>query len=477
MKRLTLGATLLVALTGCANLAPDFERPAAPIAAQWPESATAALGQGKPLADVDWQEFFTDTRLKELIAFALQNNRDLRVAALNIEKARAQYQITGAARFPSINLTGSQTAQRPAEDLSPTGSQDIVRQYSLGVGFSGFELDFFGRVGNLKDQALEQYLATEDARRTAQISLVAEVVNTWLALAADQERLQLARATFDSQQKSFALNQRSFDLGVATALDLNQSRMALESARADAARYTASAAQDRNALTLLAGGPIPEALIPTSLTEVAAALSDVPAGVPSETLLQRPDIVQAERLLRAANAGIGAARAAFFPRITLTASGGFGSRHLANLFDANNDTWTFVPQIVLPIFNAGSNQAALDSARADQKIRIAQYEKAIQSAFRETADALAVRATVSEQLAAQQALVDAASESYRLAEMRFDKGVDSYLSVLDSQRSHYSAQQGLIATRLARQSNAVTLYKVFGGGWQAAETEGATETR
>lgn len=471
MKRLTLGAAVLLALTGCANLAPDFERPATPVPDQWPALASTPVGQGKALAEVGWQDFFTDDRLKQVITQAVQNNRDLRVAALNIEKARAQYQISSAARFPAINLSGAQTAQRPAEDLSPTGSQDITRQYTLGLGFAGFELDFFNRVGNLKDQALEQYLATEDAQAIARISLIAEVANTWLTLAADQERLRLARATYDSQKKSLALIQRSFDLGVSSALDLNQSRMAVESARADAARYTAIVAQDRNALNLLAGAPVPDALIADALTDVAA-LTEVPAGVPSESLLRRPDVVQSERLLRAANASIGAARAAFFPRITLTASGGFGSRHLGNLFDDNNGTWTFMPQIVLPIFNAGSNQAALDSARADQKIRIAQYEKAIQVAFRETADALSVRATVSEQLDAQQALLAAATESFRLSEQRFDKGIDSYLPVLDSQRSQYAAQQGLIAVKLARQSNAVTLYKVFGGGWLEDKKEG-----
>ena len=469
MKRLTLGAAVLLALTGCANLAPDFERPATPVPDQWPALASTPVGQGKALAEVGWQDFFTDDRLKQVITQAVQNNRDLRVAALNIEKARAQYQISSAARFPAINLSGAQTAQRPAEDLSPTGSQDITRQYTLGLGFAGFELDFFNRVGNLKDQALEQYLATEDAQAIARISLIAEVANTWLTLAADQERLRLARATYDSQKKSLALIQRSFDLGVSSALDLNQSRMAVESARADAARYTAIVAQDRNALNLLAGA-VPDALIADALTDVAA-LTEVPAGVPSESLLRRPDVVQSERLLRAANASIGAARAAFFPRITLTASGGFGSRHLGNLFDDNNGNWTFMPQIVLPIFNAVSNQAALDSARADQKIRIAQYEKAIQVAFRETADALSVRATVSEQLDAQQALLAAATESFRLSEQRFDKGIDSYLPVLDSQRSHYAAQQGLIAVKLARQSNAVTLYKVFGGGWLEAKAD------
>ena len=465
MIRKTLGVAIVCALTGCANLASDFLRPAAPIPTEWPASA-APVGQGKSLAETGWQDFFADTRLKQVVDLALHNNRDLRVAVLNIEKARAQYQIGDASRYPAINATGAESAQRLSDSQSPSGKSLITRQFSLGVGFSGYELDFFGRVANLKDQALEQYLATEDAQRSAHISLVAEVANTWLALAADQERLQLAHETLTSQQSSLSMTQRSFDVGVSSALDLNQSRMAVQSAKADVARFTASVAQDRNALNLVVGSTIPDDLFPAQLTEVASAMNEIPAGVPSETLLQRPDIAQAERLLRAANANIGAARAAFYPRIVLTASGGVASNRLSNLFDGGTGTWSFLPQIVLPIFNAGANQANLDSARADQKIRIAQYEKSIQGAFRESSDALAVRATVGDQMAAQQGLVEAAAESYRLSDLRFRTGVDSYLPVLDSQRSHYAAQQGLITVKQAQQGNVVNLYKVFGGGWQ-----------
>lgn len=468
MKRTTLGIALLCTLTGCANLlAPDYQRPAAPIPAEWPASG-AAIGQGKPLAETGWQDFFADSRLKQLIDLALRNNRDLRVAILNIEKARTQYQITDALRYPAINATGAESAQRLADMQSSTGKSLVTRQYTAGVGFAAYELDLFGRVANLKNQALEQYLATEDARRSAHISLIAEVANDWLTLAADQEHLQLARDTLSSQKNSLDLTQRSFDAGISTALDLNQARMSVEAARLDVARYTAAVAQDRNALSLVVGSQPPEEWLPAALTEVASALNDIPAGVPSETLLQRPDIVQAERLLRAANANIGAARAAFYPRIVLTASEGAASRYLSDLFDPGTRTWSFLPQIVLPIFNAGSNQANLDSARADQGIRIAQYEKAIQGAFREASDALAVRATVGEQLDAQQAFLTAAAESYRLSDLRFRTGVDSYLAVLDSQRSYYSAQQNLIAVKLARQSNTVNLYKVFGGGWLEA---------
>ena len=473
MTRTKLGTAVvlaMLALSGCANLAPDFMRPAAPIPAAWPETGRAVVGEGKTLAEIGWQEFFTDARLKELIELSLQNNRDLRVAALNIDKARAQYQIADANRYPAINAAGGQTAQQSADDLSQTGDGQLTRQYTAGIGFSSFELDFFGRVANLKDQALEQFLATEEARRSAHISLVAEVANAWLTLAADQERLQLSRDTLASQGESLKMTQRSFEAGIATALDLNQARIGQESARAEVARYTAAVAQDRNALTLLVGAQPPAGLLPTTLGEVAATLADIPAGVPSETFLQRPDVLQAERLLRAANASIGAARAAFFPRITLTASGGVASNHLSSLFDSGNGTWLFMPQIVLPIFDAGSNQANLDSARAEQAIRVAQYEKAIQSAFREASDALAVRSTISEQIAAQTALATAARESHRLTDLRYQKGVDSYQPVLDALRTSISAQQSLITAQLARQSNAVNLYKVFGGGWQERTT-------
>jgi len=467
MKRTLLSAAVVLALTGCANLAPDFFRPAAPIPGEWPASA-GKVGNGQALNAIGRQTFFVDARLKQLIDTALANNRDLRIAILNIEKARAQYRVSDASRFPAINATGAKNMQRLAADQTQTGRPMETHQYSLGIGFSSYELDFFGRVRNLSEQALEQYLATTDAQHSAQISLIAEVANAWLALAADQERLQLARDTLKSQQDSLALTQRIFDAGVATALDLNQARISVESAKVDVARYTAAAAQDHNALALIVGTQPPADLLPNTLTEVASALADIPAGVPSETLLQRPDIIQAERLLRAANANIGAARAAFYPRIALTASGGLASNRLGDLFDSGTGTWLFLPQIVLPIFNAGANQANLDAANADQKIRIAQYEKAIQSAFREASDALAVRTTIDAQITAQQALVDAARETNRLSDLRFRTGVDSYLPVLDSQRSTYAAQQGLISVRQSRQSNVVNLYKVFGGGWTAA---------
>ena len=467
MTRTKLGTAVvlaMLALSGCANLAPDFMRPAAPIPESWPETGRAAVGDGRTLAEIGWQDFFTDARLKQLVELSLQNNRDLRVAALNIDKARAQYRIADANRYPAINASGGQTAQQTADDLSQTGEGALSRQYTAGVGFSSFELDFFGRVANLKDQALEQFLATEEARRSVHISLVAEVANAWLTLAADQERLQLSRDTLASQRESLKMTQRSFEAGIATALDLNQARIGQESARAEVARYTAAVAQDRNALTLLVGAQPAAELLPTTLGEVAATLADIPAGVPSGTFLQRPDVIQAERLLRAANASIGAARAAFFPRITLTASGGVASNRLADLFDGGTGTWSFLPQIALPIFNAGANQADLDAARADQKIRIAQYEKAIQTAFREVSDALAGQATLAEQTQAQQLQAQAEAARLQLSDLRYRNGVSSYLDLLDAQRSLFSAQQALVQTQLQQLQNQVMLYKALGGG-------------
>ncbi|MDR2031787.1 MAG: efflux transporter outer membrane subunit, partial [Azoarcus sp.] len=337
--------------------------------------------------------------------------------------------------------------------------------YSVTGGVS-WELDFFGRIRSLRDQALENYLATEEARRGAQIALVAEVANAWLALGADHELLELARRTYATQQKSVELIRRSFDAGAASALDLAQARTTMERARADTARYTAQFARDQNALALLAGAPVPENLQAATLADAIATVADLPPGIPSEVLTQRPDVLQAEHALRAANANIGAARAAFFPRIALTGGAGSASPTLDGLFDAGSGAWSFAPQITVPIFHAGALKSSLDRAEIERDIQIAQYEKTIQSAFREVADALADRATLAEQLDARRELVDAANESYRLSEARYRSGLDSHLVLLDAQRSQYAAEQELIATRLAEASNRIALYKALGGGWQ-----------
>ncbi|ACM19587.1 efflux pump, RND family, outer membrane lipoprotein [Geotalea daltonii FRC-32] len=467
MLYLSLGALLW--LSGCATtMAPEYSQPAAPVTNAWPSGPAykteAAKPEQKPLAEIPWQEFFVDPQLQKLIALALDNNRDLRVSILNMERFRAQYQIRRADLFPNVDATAGATYQRIPEDFSATGRATTVHQYDVGLGVSSYEVDLFGRVRSLKDQALEQYLSTEQARRSVQISLVSQVATAYLTLASDLERLKLAKDTLANQQESFKLTKSRFDSGVSSALDLQQAQTSVDAARVDIARFTALTAQDANGLNLVVGASVPAELLPQSLSETLTALKDVAPGLPSDVLLYRPDILQAEFLLKGANANIGAARAAFFPRITLTSNVGFGSDELGGLFKGGAFTWGFTPRISVPIFEGGRNRANLKVAEVDRDIAVAQYEKAIQVAFREVADALAQRGTIDEQVAAQQSLTDATAESFRLSEARYERGVDSYLNVLDSQRSLYAAQQNLISARLIRLNNLVSLYKVLGGG-------------
>ncbi|ENO76132.1 NodT family RND efflux system outer membrane lipoprotein [Thauera sp. 27] len=462
---------LMVALAasalGACSMMPAYERPVAPVPASLPQTQQSAGPVSAQAGDsAAWADYFADERLRGVIALALDNNRDLRIAALNIERARAQYGIQRADLLPSIAVSGGQSAQRVPGDLNMSGEPAISRQYSANLGFASYELDFFGRVRSLEEQALQVYLGTEEARRSAQVSLVAEVANAWLRLAADRERLALARSTLETRQQSVTLVRRSLELGAVSALDLNQAETLLQTARADAARYAALVAQDENALALLVGAAVPAGLQPPALDDSVAAVPVLPADLSSEVLVRRPDVAQAERALMAANASIGAARAAFFPRITLTASAGTASSTLDGLFDAGSGAWSFVPQIRIPIFEAGRLQASLDVAEIQRDINVAQYEKAIQSAFREVADALAERATLAEQLAARQALVQATQRSFELSEARYKGGVDSYLNLLDAQRSLYGAQLELIGTRLSDAVNRVALYKALGGGWR-----------
>jgi len=460
-------AIALLILSGCASMAPKYARPEAPVPSEWPGGPAYKESVVKPgergAADIIWQEFFIDEQLQKLIGLALENNRDLRIAALNIERSQALYRIQRADLFPTVNAAGSAVEARTPGVLSGTGNALTTHQYSVNLGFSAYELDLFGRVRSLKDQALEQFFATEEARRSIQISLVAEVASNYLTLAADKELLKIARDTFASQQTSYNLIKSRFEAGASSELDLRQAQTSVDSARVDIARFTSQMAQDENALALVIGAPVPADLLPSGLSAITA-LRDLSAGLPSEVLQRRPDIVEAEHLLKAANANIGAARAAFFPSITLTTSIGLSSDQLSGLFKGGTGTWMFAPQITLPIFDAGRNRANLKVSEVDREIFLAQYEKAIQSAFREVADALAQRGTLDDQLEAQQSLTDATAVSYRLSEARYEKGISSYLNVLDSQRSLYSAQQGLIAVRLSRLVNMVTLYKVLGGG-------------
>lgn len=446
--------TLAVAvLSGC-SFVPTHERPAAPVPARFPgQAAEASAGAVLPA----WESVVADARLRELIALALQNNRDLRVAALNMEQVRAQYQIRRAEQLPTLNLAATGNRQ-------PNSSGGINSTYTAGVAMASWELDFFGRVAALKDAALAQYLASEEARRAAQTSLVAAVASGWLSLQADEDLLALTQRTLATREDALRLTKLRFDNGAASALDLRQAESLAAAARGTLAQLQRTRAQNLNALTLLVGQTPPATLLPTAGTS-SAALQAVPEGLPSDLLTRRADIRQAEQALMAANANIGAARAAFFPRISLTASVGTVSNELSGLFKDGSWGLSLAPQALLPIFDAGRNQANLDAARVGRDIAVAQYEKAIQTAFREVADALAGRATLGEQQAALQSQADAEAERLRLTELRYRGGVASSLEFLDAQRSLFATQQALTQVRLAQQQNQVALYKALGGGY------------
>ncbi len=451
--------------TGC-TLAPKYTRPAAPVPTAWPSGLAYGETQtatNVPIAsDLGWQEFFTDEKLQEVMGLALANNRDLRLAALNVERVRALYGIQRAELFPVLNANGTGNKARVPADLSSSGSRQTVERYDANLGVAAWEIDFFGRIRSLKDSALEAYLGTEQARRSAQILLVSSVAQSYLALAADREALNLAETTLAAQQSSYDLIKRRFELGLVAELDLLRAQTPLEVARRDVAIYRQRVAQDENALNLLAGGPVPPELLPSALDKVSPP-HEVTAGLSSEVLLRRPDVLQAEHQLKAANADIGAARAAFFPRISLTAAMGTASSDLSGLFQSGSGAWSYAPQIVMPIFDA-RNWSAHTAAKVQREIAVTQYEKAIQAAFRDVADALAVRGTVGAQVAAQESLVNSFADTYRLANSRFDKGIDSYLGVLDAQRSLFAAQQALVFLRLQKVANDVQLYAVLGGG-------------
>jgi len=469
MRHYVLTLIAAAALAACTNLAPDYQRPAAPVAANWPTGpAYAGNNGGHAAVNTDWHAFVLDPKLQQVTALALANNRDLRVAALTIEKAQAQFQIQGALLYPHIVASAADAGSLTPANLSLTGSRMVLHEYSVGLGFSSYELDLFGRIRNLKNEALEQYLSTEAAQRSTEISLIAQVVAAYLSLAADQEHLALSESTLKDQQATYAMDRRRFELGSASQLDLSQAQTAVDTARGDVARYISLVAQDMNALTLLAGSAIPPDLLPTLSLANFVAVQEPVSGLPSDLLQNRPDILEAEHQLKAANADIGVARAAFFPSITLTTSLGTASTQLSGLFQSSQRTWVFAPQVNLPIFDGGSNIANLKVSKANRAITLAQYEKAIQSAFREVADALADRGTLDAQLSAQESLVDATSQSFRLSTARYNQGIDSYLVVLDSERSLYASEHNLIALQLARQRNLVNFYKALGGVTVAA---------
>ncbi|MFW6112771.1 MAG: efflux transporter outer membrane subunit [Thermodesulfobacteriota bacterium] len=455
---------LAAVLLGSCTMIPKYDRPAAPVPGDWPQGPAykgALAGQPvSPDMDLPWRQFFSEARLQAVIETALRNNRDLRVAALNVDRARALYRIQRAELLPRFETGVIASKQR----VRISGREGLVtlEEYGLNLGLSSWEIDFFGRLRSLNQRALEEFFATEQARRSARILLISEVANAYLTLAADKENLKLARSTLETQQAAYHLIKRRFEVGLAPELDVRQAQTRVDAARLDIARYTELVAQDKNALDLLAGAPVPEGLLPTELSAVKP-LQEVSPGTSSAVLLRRPDILQAENLLKAANANIGAARAAFFPRIVLTSAIGTASGDLSGLFQSGSFVWNYAPQAVLPIFDART-WSGLKATKVEREIAVAQYERAIQAAFQEVADALASKGTLGDQVAAQQSLVEASARTYQLSSARYEKGLDIYLNVLDAQRSLYAAQQGLIAVRLAKLANQVRLYAVLGGG-------------
>lgn len=472
-KTLNLRPVVAVALAAWAlsacNLAPKYTQPALSV----PETVAAQAGspviaEEAALAYAQAQSWIASAQLREVVALALSHNRDLRVAVGNIEKARAQYGITRADLLPGVSAQGQGTRSRSSADLSSNGQSTISEQFTAQLGFTSYEIDFWGRVRNLSEAGLQAFLQSEDNQRNVQIGLIADVSNAWLTLAADMARLQLAQDTLASREKAYALTKRMFEIGSTSGLVLAQNLSTVETARADVAAYTSQVARDRNALQLLVGGVVADDLLPSAQTLAVAdannlALLPTPQDLPSSVLLQRPDVQSAEHNLRAMNANIGAARAALFPSITLTGSVGSGSRELDALFGGGTGTWSFMPQIKLPIFDGGRLRAGVEVAQANQRIAVSQYEKVVQTAFKEVADALADRQQWGARLGAQTGMVLATQKAFDLSQARFQAGVDNYLTVLDAQRSLYAAQQTLITLRLAEQINRVTLWKVLGG--------------
>ncbi|WP_313806246.1 efflux transporter outer membrane subunit [Sphingobium sp.] len=454
---------LTLTLAAC-DMAPKYVRPALPVPEASPQGPAYAGegGQAIVAADTAWKDFFIDPRLVRVIGTSLGNNRDLRVALARIGQARAQYKVQRADMFPALDASGSATFQdQPFAQQGASGRSDI---YAASAGVSAWEIDLFGRVRNLTTAAQEQYFASVENRNAAQTALIAEVANAWLAMAADQERLKIARDLEQTFGRTLDLTRARFARGIASELEVRQAQTSHDQARSDIAQATTLVAQDQNALNLLAGATVPAEDLPTAMPDGDVTLANLPSDLPSTALLRRPDIMAAEHQLLAANANIGAARAAFFPKISLTAAFGTMSLGLSNLFKSGSDTWSVAPSASLPIFDFGRNQGNLRYARANHDAMVATYEKSVQTGFREVADALARRGTMTAQLEAQTSLRDAARVGYRLSEARFRAGVDGFLTTLDSQRTLYNAEQSLLATRLTRATNMVELYRAMGGG-------------
>ncbi|MFA9218054.1 MAG: efflux transporter outer membrane subunit [Sphingomonadaceae bacterium] len=470
-KPATLAALIGATLLSACSLAPTYQRPAAPVATSFsanPGNRTGSASMAAPASaavDTGWRDYFSDPRLQQLIGAALDHNRDLRNAVLRMEEARAQYNIQSADRLPNVNASVSATKAKTPAFLSSGGQSTIGKRYDAGLSISAFELDFFGRVKSLNDAALASYLATEEARQAAQIALVAQVAQAYFTERAYAEQYALAQQTYAARARTYQLTQQRAEVGASSRLDLRANETLMETARAAALALARQRAQAENALTLLVGQPATGVATGALASDAQIdAMSALPEGLPSDLLTRRPDIRAAEQRLLAANANIGAARAAFFPRISLTAAVGSSSPSLGGLFDAGSGSWSFVPQLALPIFDAGRNRANLSLAEVRKNIAVTDYEKTIQTAFREVADALAARDYLGEQVAAQRAVQAAQADRLSLSQLRFDNGVASTLEVLDAQRELFSAQQALIQARLLRTTSAIDLYRALGGG-------------
>jgi multidrug efflux system outer membrane protein len=476
-RSLLIATAASLALAGC-NLAPAYVRPGSGAPATLPQGGVypAAATDAPDVSTIGWRTFFTDPKLQQVIALGLENNRDLQIAAGNVLQARAQYRIQRADRFPGVAATGSATyTNNPLGALgggavggagagAVTGSSGNIEIYQVNAGISAFELDLFGRVRNLSKAALEQYFATEEAQRATRISLIAEIASAYATMAADQDQLRIAEQTLESFARSLELTRAQFRIGTASELEARQSETNYEGARNDIAALKTQIARDQNALNLLVGTTVTADLLPAGLGRGDVTLSDLPAGIRSDVLLRRPDVLQAEHQLIAQNANIGAARAAFFPRISLTATIGTLSTALGGLFGGGTDVWNVAPSASLPLFDFGRTKGNLRFAEASRTVAVATYQRAVQTAFREVADALAQRGTITEQVRAREARANAAAVAARLSDARYRAGVDSFLTSLDAQRTSYAAQQDVVTTRLARISNLVELYRSLGGG-------------
>ncbi|MEN4920704.1 efflux transporter outer membrane subunit [Achromobacter spanius] len=457
---------LATALAGC-SMAPVYERPASPVGEHWSQAPTGS--RPSAAATLDWQSFVTDDALRKLVELAQANNRDLRQSLLNIEAARAQYRIQRADQLPGINAQGTGTRQRVPADLNSTGAAGVQSSYQAGLGLTAFEIDLFGRVRSLSDAALQEYLATEATARGAQISLVAEVIQAYLARDSAQRRLEVTRQTLSSREASLELIVKRRQAGTATALDYQEALGLTEQSRAELERMDREVRQAGNALGLLVGISDLSPYLPPRTAEAPMLVQEIAAGAPSELLENRPDILAAEHQLQSRNASIGAARAAFFPSISLTGLFGTSSADLSGLFDAGQRAWSFTPQITLPIFAGGRNVANLDLATVRKDIAVAQYEKTIQTAFKEVSDALAATDTLRREEASRRALAQSSQEAMRLSEARYRGGVDSHLRYLDAQRSAYTDQIAYIDVSAQRQAALATLFKALGGGWPAGQ--------